>query len=277
MHKFPNYSVAVACLVALVSFGSIFLLLSDARFDSTGSLDTALLNAEDDPYHDDVWAATAGTGSVPQDPLMLTSSKGTRSTSKNVGPSPTSSSTRISSRTRGRDKYSDSANEISARGIGHEKHNYAETFIDKHIYPPWPGYSERARNTVDEDKITEGELAARLSRAIDRHEKCRRHWPHLERLEAAQEIRVRDARNNLEVANRGIERARKELIDAENLVMAARQVSHPCMRINHIKVTECERVPFRNIKCTSAKGATSRPSGRNTPPSIPTSSRIAQR
>jgi hypothetical protein len=34
-----------------------------------------------------------------------------------------------------------------------------------------------------------------------------------------------DARNNLEVANRGMERARKELIDAENLVMAARTVS----------------------------------------------------
>ena len=113
---------------------------------------------------------------------------------------------------------------IPSRGIGSEHHNFPETYIDKHIYPPWPGNQRKARNVVKEDKISEGELAARLSRAIDRHEKCRRHWPHLERLETAQEIRVRDARNNLEVANRGMERARKELIDAENLVMAARQV-----------------------------------------------------
>ena len=77
----------------------------------------------------------------------------------------------------------------------------------------------------EDEKISEGELANRLGRAIDAHEKCRRHWPHLEKLEAAQEIRVHDARNNLEVANRGMERARKELRDAENLVMAARSVS----------------------------------------------------
>jgi hypothetical protein len=76
----------------------------------------------------------------------------------------------------------------------------------------------------DDEDISEGELAGRLGRAIDAHEKCRRHWPHLEKLEAAQEIRVHDARNNLEVANRGMERARKELSDAENLVMAARSV-----------------------------------------------------
>lgn len=38
------------------------------------------------------------------------------------------------------------------------------------------------------DKISEAELAGRLSRAIDQHEKCRRHWPHLEKLEAAQEV-----------------------------------------------------------------------------------------
>ena len=79
----------------------------------------------------------------------------------------------------------------------------------------------------DDEDISEGELAGRLGRAIDAHEKCRRHWPHLEKLEAAQEIRVHDARNNLEVANRGMERARKELSDAENLVMAARSVSLP--------------------------------------------------
>lgn len=79
----------------------------------------------------------------------------------------------------------------------------------------------------DDEKISEGELAGRLGRAIDAHEKCRRHWPHLEKLEAAQEIRVHDARNNLEVANRGMERARRELTDAENLVMAARSVKAP--------------------------------------------------
>ena len=112
------------------------------------------------------------------------------------------------------------------------------------------------------DKISEAELAGRLSRAIDQHEKCRRHWPHLEKVEAAQEVslsfpppalnspsassspqlgqqtlqpahprhplprqvRVHDARNNLEVSNRAMERSRKELRDAEGLVLAARQV-----------------------------------------------------
>lgn len=82
----------------------------------------------------------------------------------------------------------------------------------------------RATQLFQEDKISEAELAGRLSREIDRHEKCRRHWPHLGKLESAQEIRVHDARNNLEVANRAMERARKELKDAEGLVMAARQV-----------------------------------------------------
>jgi len=81
----------------------------------------------------------------------------------------------------------------------------------------------RATQLFQEDRISEAELAGRLSREIDRHEKCRRHWPHLGKLEAAQEIRVHDARNNLEVANRAMERARKELKDAEGLVMAARQ------------------------------------------------------
>eukprot|EP00287_Rhodomonas_sp_CCMP768_P014088 CAMPEP_0196759478 /NCGR_PEP_ID=MMETSP1091-20130531/104720_1 /TAXON_ID=302021 /ORGANISM="Rhodomonas sp., Strain CCMP768" /LENGTH=643 /DNA_ID=CAMNT_0042108329 /DNA_START=414 /DNA_END=2345 /DNA_ORIENTATION=- len=81
----------------------------------------------------------------------------------------------------------------------------------------------RATQLFQEDKISEAELAGRLSREIDRHEKCRRHWPHLGKLEAAQEIRVHDARNNLEVANRAMERARRELKDAEGLVMAARQ------------------------------------------------------
>ena len=42
----------------------------------------------------------------------------------------------------------------------------------------------------EEDDLSEAELAGRLSHAIDAHEKCRRHWPHLESLEAAQEIRV---------------------------------------------------------------------------------------
>lgn len=96
-------------------------------------------------------------------------------------------------------------------------------------------FSKAARETElsdDDDKLSEAELASRLGRAIDRHEKCRRHWPHLESLESAQEIRVHDARNNLEVANRGMERARKELIDAENLVMAARSVSHPVRVVN---------------------------------------------
>jgi len=81
----------------------------------------------------------------------------------------------------------------------------------------------RFQSLYDDEKMSEAELAGRLSRAIDEHEKCRRHWPHLESLEAAQEIRVHDARNNLEVANRAMERARKELQDAEGLVLAARQ------------------------------------------------------
>ncbi len=42
----------------------------------------------------------------------------------------------------------------------------------------------------EDDHFSEGELASRLGRAIDAHEKCRRHWPHLESLESAQEIRV---------------------------------------------------------------------------------------
>ena len=91
----------------------------------------------------------------------------------------------------------------------------------------------------EEDDLSEAELAGRLSHAIDAHEKCRRHWPHLERLEAAQEIRVHDARNNLEVANRAMERARKELRDAEGLVLAARQ--------EH-QAYEAQRVAFQSFK-----------------------------
>jgi len=41
--------------------------------------------------------------------------------------------------------------------------------------------------------------------------------------ECLRQVRVHDARNNLEVANRAQERARKELRDAEGLVLAARQ------------------------------------------------------
>lgn len=91
----------------------------------------------------------------------------------------------------------------------------------------------------EEDDLSEAELAGRLSHAIDAHEKCRRHWPHLESLEAAQEIRVHDARNNLEVANRAMERARKELRDAEGLVLAARQ-EHQSY--------EAQRVAFQSFK-----------------------------
>ena len=91
----------------------------------------------------------------------------------------------------------------------------------------------------DEDDLSEAELAGRLAHAIDAHEKCRRHWPHLEKLEAAQEIRVHDARNNLEVSNRAMERARKELRDAEGLVLAARQ--------EH-QAYEAQRVAFQQFK-----------------------------
>jgi hypothetical protein len=91
----------------------------------------------------------------------------------------------------------------------------------------------------EEDDLSEAELAGRLAHAIDAHEKCRRHWPHLEKLESAQEIRVHDARNNLEVANRAMERARKELRDAEGLVLAARQ--------EH-QAYEAQRVAFQNFK-----------------------------
>jgi hypothetical protein len=248
-----KFLVAIACFSALVSIGSILVLQWNSHDNFNNAI---LLNLNDDPYHDDVWEASS-LGS-PTDPEMLSSSK-------TSGSGPHSASGK-----RGRDGSNDSPDGISARAIGHEKHNYAETFIDKHIYPPWPGYTDRARNTVDEDKITEGELAARLSRAIDRHEKCRRHWPHLERLETAQEIRVRDARNNLEVANRGIERARKELIDAENLVMAARQVSTVCvfcfLPCFHVELFD---MPFfRSIKCMSRREATFQQSGSNTPLNI---------
>ena len=215
-----------AFLTVLLSIGSISVLLATyhlGRFQQYQDAAASLLAPNNAYVDNDMWDATAiGPSSAGRDPGMLAATSPAKiSKGSDVGPSTAASNF---PGMRGRDGQAPSAGDISARGIGHEPHNYAETYIDKHIYPPWPGYSERARNTIDEDKITEGELAARLSRAIDRHEKCRRHWPHLERLEAAQEIRVRDARNNLEVANRGIERARKELIDAENLVMAARQV-----------------------------------------------------
>ena len=96
-----------------------------------------------------------------------------------------------------------------------------------------------AQSLHEEDDLSEAELAGRLSHAIDAHEKCRRHWPHLEKLEAAQEIRVHDARNNLEVANRAMERSRKELRDAEGLVLAARQ-EHQSY--------EAQRVAFQSFK-----------------------------
>ncbi len=212
-------TVTALASLALISF--CLVLYPSLNDESIHGMDTSLLNSNYDPYgNNDMWAATAlgPTASSTRNTAILASTASVSPTNSQ----PVASSTANSlSAVKGRDV----AEGISARGIGHDRHNFAETYIDKHIYPPWPSISERARNTVDEDKITEGELAARLSRAIDRHEKCRRHWPHLERLEAAQEIRVRDARNNLEVSNRGIERARKELIDAENLVMAARQVS----------------------------------------------------
>ena len=92
---------------------------------------------------------------------------------------------------------------------------------------------------LEDDDLSEAELAGRLGHAIDAHEKCRRHWPHLEKLEAAQEIRVHDARNNLEVSNRAMERARKELRDAEGLVLAARQ-EHQSY--------EAQRVAFQSFK-----------------------------
>ena len=42
---------------------------------------------------------------------------------------------------------------------------------------------------------------------------------------------MHDARNNLEVSNRAMERSRKELRDAEGLVLAARQV--PSLRFSY--------------------------------------------
>ena len=121
---------------------------------------------------------------------------------------------------------------------------------------PWAAQQE-TQALHEEDDLSEAELAGRLSHAIDAHEKCRRHWPHLEKLEAAQEIRVHDARNNLEVANRAMERARKELRDAEGLVLAARQ-EHQSY--------EAQRVAFQSFKSdydqrTLAMKGTSRPAG----------------
>ena len=110
----------------------------------------------------------------------------------------------------------------------------------------------RFQSLYDDEKMSEAELAGRLSRAIDEHEKCRRHWPHLESLEAAQEIRVHDARNNLEVANRAMERARKELQDAEGLVLAARQVLLPTNGLLSIDMV------CRNIKPTRLREQSSR-------------------
>lgn len=102
-----------------------------------------------------------------------------------------------------------------------------------------PALAGLTTQLYEEDDLSEAELAGRLSHAIDAHEKCRRHWPHLEKLEAAQEIRVHDARNNLEVSNRAMERARKELRDAEGLVLAARQ-EHQSY--------EAQRVAFQTFK-----------------------------
>jgi hypothetical protein len=220
MQKLSFLVPSVTALASLILISCCLLLYPSWNNDATQVMDISLLDSSYDPYgNNDMWAATAlgPPSNRPSSAAMLAAASTSSVSPTNSQPALSSTESSVS---RGRDV----AEGISARGIGHDDHNFAETFIDKHIYPPWPTMSGRARNTVDEDKITEGELAARLSRAIDRHEKCRRHWPHLERLEAAQEIRVRDARNNLEVSNRGIERARKELIDAENLVMAARQV-----------------------------------------------------
>jgi len=102
-----------------------------------------------------------------------------------------------------------------------------------------PASAQLTQSLYEEDDLSEAELAGRLGHAIDAHEKCRRHWPHLEKLEAAQEIRVHDARNNLEVSNRAMERARKELRDAEGLVLAARQ-EHQSY--------EAQRVAFQSFK-----------------------------
>ena len=200
--------------VAVFTAAAVVLLAALSHFGTPARpsvLEEDLLQRGGVDQGDDVWTATSALGpsSVGQAGGPRSSDLGEEESYPIAGPN---------------DALQPDDDGDRGRSIGDQE--AAETYIDKHIYPPWPLDPEKARNTVHEDDISESELAARLSRAIDRHEKCRRHWPHLERLETAQEIRVRDARNNLEVANRGIERARKELIDAENLVMAARQVRH---------------------------------------------------
>jgi hypothetical protein len=75
---------------------------------------------------------------------------------------------------------SELADDETARTLQHIKHKVSAR-------------ADKARETQldeEDDDFSEGELASRLGRAIDAHEKCRRHWPHLESLESAQEIRV---------------------------------------------------------------------------------------
>jgi hypothetical protein len=75
----------------------------------------------------------------------------------------------------GHSELQETTDDETSRTLSHIRHKVAarETQLDE-----------------EDDHFSEGELASRLGRAIDAHEKCRRHWPHLESLESAQEIRV---------------------------------------------------------------------------------------
>jgi hypothetical protein len=108
------------------------------------------------------------------------------------------------------------------------KHHFCNTWIDSLTSMKCTHHRKQKWASSKLDDIQNLERAYLV---LCRIGKCCKHIPDfLSRSECEQH----DARNNLEVANRGMERARKELIDAENLVMAARTVSrliaHSCAR-----------------------------------------------